>query len=81
MRVGSFMIAPYQFKRLYEIERLIQKFRSVSILEYGVGISSSIFIKLAGNNFFFQTTDEMKEWMEKLCDRFPLLKSSSSINS
>lgn len=71
MRRGSILSGDYQFERLNEIEQLIRKFGPVSILEYGSGTSSAMFSKLAGDKIFFQTTDELKWWLEKLFDSLP----------
>jgi hypothetical protein len=71
MRIKSILIGDYQFERLHEIDKLIKAFRPKSIMEYGSGTSSAIFAKLAGNETYFQTTDEMKEWVEKLFASLP----------
>ncbi len=71
MRIGSILIGDYQFERLHEIEKLIKMFQPISILEYGSGTSSAMFAKLAGNEIYFQTTDEMKQWVDRLFASLP----------
>lgn len=71
MRRGSILSGAYQCERLNEIEQIIRKFGPDSILEYGSATSSAMFAKLAGDKIYFQTTDELKWWLEKLFDSLP----------
>ncbi len=71
MRRGSNLSGSYQFERLNEIDQLFHKFNPLSILEYGSGTSSAMFAKLAGDKIYFQTTDELKWWLEKIFVSLP----------
>ncbi len=71
MRKGSPLVGSNQFRRLYEIEKLLQKFSPSSILEYGSGTSSAMFAKLLEKKGFFKTIDQMPEWRQKLLDILP----------
>lgn len=64
-RKNGGLSAPYQWVRLWELDRIIRYYKLSNILEFGSGASSILFAKRMGAKKSFVSVEESEYWAER----------------